>query len=120
MTVENAPDIDLASADLGPEVVLSASAGSRTFGNTVIAWSPSTTAAQVTVTVTLGGSVIAMKALTSDDNQLPFNGSSGEDTSQGMLNGSFSGDGKSGQLRGALKWNYQGNPGNYSGFVGAW
>jgi hypothetical protein len=120
MSVTNEATIDLTKADLGQEVVVSKAAGSKTFGNTVIAWNPSATEAAVTVTVTLGGTVIAMKTLTNNDNQLPYNGTSGDDTTKGMLNGSFGADGKTGQLRGSLQWVYQGNAGNYSGFVGAW
>lgn len=113
-------DIDLTTLDLGEAKVLAATAGSRVFGNVVIAWNPSTTEASVEVTVTMGGTPIGMKTLTPTDNQMTFSGESGQDWAKGGLYASFSASGKNGQINGSLEWQAQGIKGNFSGFIGAW
>ncbi len=112
--------INLDAIDLGDSVGISANGGSRTFGNTTIAWDPSDTTAAVKVTVTMGGSLIAMQTLTPDSNQMTYNAHSGEDDTKGQLNASFVAGGDGGQIQGSLEWKYQGSNGSYGGLVGAW
>ena len=110
----------LDDVDLGPQIHVAVNSGSRTFGNTVIAWEPSEVEAAVTVTVTLGGTPVARKKLTPTDNQMTYNGISGQDETRGLLTASFGPEGRTGQLNGVLEWIYQGSPGNFRGFIGAW
>ena len=110
----------LADVAVPEAVTVSAGGGSRTFGNTVISWLPSTTAASVKVTVTMGGATIAENTLTPDSNQMVYSGTSGKDWSRGVINATFGPTGSSGQLQGDLEWEQGGFPGNYSGFIGSW
>jgi hypothetical protein len=112
--------LKLEEVDLGAEVSVAANGGSRTFGNTMIAWDPSTTQSEVKVTVSMGGTPIAVKTMTPTDNSMTYNGVSGTDYTKGMIQASFSADGKSGQLNGVLEWLYLGTKGNWTGFIGAW
>lgn len=104
----------------GEPTLLAAVGGSRIFGQTVINWVPSSTEMSVKVTVTMGGVVIKESTLTPNSLQMVYNAASGPDTSMGKINASFGPDGKSGKINGDLKWNYEGDPGNYMGFIGSW
>lgn len=118
---ENAIDFPKLNVSALPEAVsVAAGGGSRTFGNTVISWVPSTTEPAVDVTVTMGGVPISFKTLTPNDNQMIYNGVSGKDWSRGMITASFGPTGKTGQLQGDLQWEQAGFPGNYTGFIGSW
>ena len=112
--------VDLDHVEFDVTATIGARAGERLFGNTVIAWVPSSTEASVLVTVSLGGTPIAQKSLTPQDNELSYRGESGADWTEGMLAASFGGSGRSGQLNGTLRWFYLGSPGHYQGFIGAW
>ena len=100
---------DLKSVKFATAVSVAPGGGSHTFGNTVIAWVPASTAYALTVTVTMGGMMIAQQTLTPDSNQMPFNAVSGKDSSQGALNASFGPTGMTGQLFGSV--NYCGKAG---------
>jgi hypothetical protein len=111
---------DLKSVKFDKPVTVTAGGGSQIFGNTVISWVPSTTAASVQVTVTMGGMQIQQSTLTPGGNQMSYNATSGKDTSQGALQASFGPTGMSGSLYGSLTWTYQGGSNNYSGQIGTW
>ena len=70
---------------LGEAVSVAANGGSRIFGNTMIAWDPSTTQSEVKVTVSTGGTPIAVKSMTPTDNSMTYNGISGTDYTRGLL-----------------------------------
>jgi hypothetical protein len=74
----------------------------------------------VKVTVSMGGVPIQEQTLTPNNNQMVYNGASGDDSSKGKINATFGPDGKSGKLVGDLIWSWQGDPGNYHGFIGSW
>lgn len=111
---------DLSTIDFGEAKQLIAAGGSRTYGNTVIAWDPSTTEPSVKVTVTMGGSLLAQKTMKPDDNQMTYNGASGEDWSKGQINASFDPAGKGGSLNGNLEWKYRETHGTWYGMIGTW
>ena len=115
------PDLPKLDVALLPQAtVVTPGGGSRTFGNTVISWSPSATEMAVTITVTMGGGIIAKKKMTPEDNQMVYNGVSGQDWSKGIINASFGPTGMTGQINGDLKWYQGGTNGNYTGFIGDW
>lgn len=111
---------DTESFDYGKQVKVMAAGGSRTFGNTVIIWDPSTTEAAVKVTVNMGGVPIKVQTLTPNSNMMTYNGASGEDWSKGKITAAFGPTGKSGTLSGDLTWCYQGDEGRYAGYIGSW
>lgn len=118
MSVQNLPDLKTIKFDKA--IAVAPGGGSQIFGNIVISWVPSTTAAAVTVTVTMGGMVVQQQTLTPGANQMNFNATSGKDSAQGALNASFGATGMSGTLYGTLTWVYQGGSNNYSGQIGTW
>ena len=118
MTENEIPTLDV--SNLPEAVTVAAGGGSRTFGNTVISWVPSSTEPAVEVTVTMGGVIISKKTLTPNDNQMTYSAKSGNDWSRGIIVAVFGPTGKTGQLQGDLQWEQGGFPGNYNGFIGEW
>ena len=98
--------------------------GQRTFGGaTTIGWEPSDKVVAVKVTVMFQGSMIASGTLDPNGTlELPYNASSGDDFTKGVIKARFTGPGNAGQLdtRGKLEWEVSGGQGSYQGFIGGW
>ncbi len=95
--------------------------GSRTFGSAVVSWTPSTTAAQVTVTVTIGGNQVAFLQFDNTNLQLPFESSGVGYETKGLFAVSFGAGGSTGVLYSlSWTWTVNGQDYKYTGVIGNW
>jgi hypothetical protein len=95
--------------------------GSRTFSSAVVTWTPSTTASQVTVTVTIGGNEVAYLQFDNTNLQLPFQSSGTGYSTDGLFAVSFGPGGSTGVLYSlSWKWSVNGQDFKYTGVIGNW
>lgn len=95
--------------------------GSRTFSSAVVSWVPSTTAAAVAVTVTIGGNTVGYLQFDNTQLQLPFSSSGEGYSTKGTFAVSFGPGGTTGVLY-SLDWTWtvNGTHFKYTGVIGTW
>lgn len=102
--------------------IAATSGGSRTWDNTItVTWTPSTTSAELDVTITASSVEMGFMQFTPNADTQPFSFDDGSNSSTGTFHVHFFADGQSGILISSQwKWEVSGNPGHFEGVIANW
>lgn len=99
----------------------STSPGSRVIGNVVIKWTPSDDTPKLTVEIDSSGNYVDSFSLQPEAPVHKENYIQGNNKMNGSFKAEFDATGKHGKLSAIdLKWDLDGNPGEFSGALGTW